>query len=438
MQLSLKLSAFVAALLAQAAEAPFVLANADDRITPSHFQENSFSPIENSHKEAHPSGFGCEVNDPEFFELNGSYTRYSLNDLPHNTLVDARRATWRPDIRRNSAAVRLNGGKNVCWIGGHILAHGARQNAEPSKSSDNVGMLIKTGPSSTFVAVNGLKIERTINGINIKGQADRIVLRDVEMTELNDTCINVEFFQVAAVRNSLFDGCGKLLLLRQQTDNIGNELLLEGNVIRIKLGDTVTDGSGEYNPIVDFLQSERRSVSIRMNDNVILFEGDREIIAEYISNKLFEGVVECANNIFIFSEGEQYQLGNSDCGFIVDDRKIWEGAKKAWLDRHPGDASSSNLDSVSLDGTQDAFIADVRADALDYVRSRVGEGVDGTRADRSFHVLDANGAPGVVAESRRSTERAIARAEVAAAAMASFLGRWADGTFWHDGTGWLE
>jgi hypothetical protein len=175
-----------------------------------------------------------------------------------------------------------------------------------------------------------------------------------------------------------------------------------------------------------------------MNDNVILFEGDRKSIAEYISNKLFEGVVECANNIFIFSEGEQYQLGNSDCGSITDDRKIWEGAKKAWMDRHPGDASSSNLDSVSPDGTQDAFIADVRADALDYVRSRVGEGVDGTRADGSFHVLDANGAPDVVAESRRSTERAIARAEVAATAMASFLGRWADGTFWHDGTGWLD
>jgi hypothetical protein len=438
MQLSLKLSAFVAVLLAQAAEAPFVLANADDRIKPSHSQENSFSPIENSHKEAQPSGLGCEVHDPAFFELNGSYTRYSLNDLPYNTLIDARRATWEPDIRRNSAAVRLNGGKNVCWIGGHILAHGARQNAESSKSSNNVGMVIKTGPSSTFVAVNGLKIERTINGINIKGRADRIVLRDAEMNELNGTCINFEHFQVAAVRNSLFDGCGRLVFLKRNNENIEKELLLEGNVIRIKVSNSVTNGSEEYSPIVDLLSSERRSVFIRMNDNVILFEGDRKSIAEYISNKLFEGVVECANNIFIFSEGEQYQLGNSDCGSITDDRKIWEGAKNAWMDRHPGDASSSNLDSVSPDGTQEAFIADVRAGALDYVRSRVGEAVDGTRADRSFHVLDANGAPDVVEESRRSTERAIARAEVAATAMASFLGRWADGTFWHDGTGWLD
>jgi hypothetical protein len=438
MQLSLKLAAFVAVVLAQAAEAPFAPTDADDSITPSHFQESSFSPIENSHNEVHPLDFGCEVNDPAFFTLDGPYTRYSLSDLPDETLFDARRATWKPDVRRNSPAVRLNGGEDICWIGGHILAHGTRQNAESSKTSNNVGIVIKTGRSSTSVAVNGLKIERTVNGMNIKGRVDRILLRELETFGLDGTCMNFELFRVAAVYDSLFDGCGRLFHLAQQSENIGNELLLEDNVIRINVSGSVTDGSEGYNPLFNLVQSERGSFSVRMNDNVILFEGNHEFIAEYISNRLFDGVVECANNIFVLPGGVRYQLGNSDCGFITDDTKVWEEARKAWINRHLGDASSSNLDSVSTDGTQDPSIADVRADALDYVRSRVGEGVDGTRADRSFHVLDANGAPDVVAESRRSTEQAIARAEEAATAMASFLGRWADGTFWHDGTGWLE
>ena len=438
MQPSLKLSAFVAVVLAQAAEAPFVPADADDRITPSHFQENSFTPIENSHKAVHPSDFGCEVIDPAFFELDGPYTRYSLSYLPDETFFDARRATWKPDARRNTAAVRLNGGEDVCWIGGHILAQGARQNAKSSKTSSNVGLSIKTGASSTSVAVNGLKIERTANGINIRGRVDRIVLREIEMFGLDGTCMNLESFQFATVSDSLFDGCGRLFNLAQQSEDIGNELLLEDNVIRINVSGSVTDGSERYNPLFNLLQSERGSFSVRMNDNVILLEGNHELIEEYISDRLFDGVVECTNNIFVLPGGLRHQLGNSDCGFITDDKWVWEEARQAWINRHLDDASSANLDNVSTHGTQDPSIADVRADALDYVRSRVEEGVDGTRADRSFHVLDPNGAPDVVAESRRSTEQAIARAREAATAMASFLGRWADGTFWRDGTGWLE
>ena len=226
MTLSLKLSTLAVVLLTHAAGTPSVSANEDDRITLNLFQDLS-SSITNSDNKTNPLSYHCAVGDVALFVLDGPYTTYRLSSPPSDSLFDARRATWTPDIRRNSSAVRLNAGENVCWIGGRILARETGSHSKSTKNAKNVGMVINASHASNTVTISGLEIRQTVNGIQIKGDIQEIILKDIAMSNIDGACLTLGHFRSTTVLNSLFDGCGRFLILNGRTTNSESDIVVE-------------------------------------------------------------------------------------------------------------------------------------------------------------------------------------------------------------------
>ena len=117
--------ALLAIVLVEGAEPSTVLAGTGKATTSGGSQQvsDAFDPYAE-----HSSRLICESEHVERVEIGGLHTNLIMRHLPDEARFDARRATFEVDARRiRSAGLTLNGGKNLCWIGGEIASRGARR-----------------------------------------------------------------------------------------------------------------------------------------------------------------------------------------------------------------------------------------------------------------------------------------------------------------------
>lgn len=426
MRLALKYFTVLAIALARAADPSYVEAGTIPNNT---FPRSQQSPRHTAPHAAYDSSFVCDMRSVERFYVRGRHSKYALTNLPSSSRFEAEHATFELYMgRRKAAAVLLDGGMNICWIGGRILSTQTRHSHKASYRSNLVAMQIQNLWPYANIALRDLHIVGGSNGLLINGNIDTIVWERGEIRELNESCILIDTFTLAVVRESLFDGCIGLIEIRDNSTR--KAIVLDDNIISIVMRDD--DDVVESESIRLFGESTDASIVLR--NNVILLEGYIENALDYLYINVLANVTDCENNVFIFPGMENPREMKLDCGFITHDRTIWQKAKTEWLDLYSDEDLSVGSGTAAEDGTWNLGVADgAGSGLLAHVSDAIelGNLVTGLQTE----VAEARD---VVSESRESVRGAIAAAERAARAADLFLNRWSDDTFWRDGTGWLE
>jgi len=369
----------------------------------------------------------CDMRSAERFGLRGLHSKYVLRDLPNSSRFDAEHATFDVGVRRSSAAVVLDGGTNLCWIGGRILSRQILHGPNVRGRANAIAMQIRNLQTLANVILRNLHIIGGFNGVSISGDLDSLVWERGELRELDGSCLIIDTFMLAAFRDSLLDGCFRLIEVRDNSQY--KKIILDRNVIRIKI-----DHDGPVNSDHISLYGDSVNGSVVLRDNIILFDGPIEDPVDYVHNSVTTNITECENNVFIFPAMDHSRELEVDCGYLTHDRGIWEEAKTAWLEFYSDEDLSSDAGTAAEDGTWDMGVADGAGTGS----SSYGSGAIESRDPVTGLQTQVAEPRDVASESRELVRDAIAAADRAARAADLFLGRWSDDTFWLDGTGWLE
>jgi hypothetical protein len=425
MQLPLKPFALLAIVLVKGAESSSVLAGVDEATISRGSPQISADFDVNAE---HSSRLICESELAKPVEINGSYSNFIMRRLPDEARLDARRAEFEVDARRTaSVGVTLNGGTNLCWIGGEISSRGASRVVEKNNRARSVAMVVQNSDPYARVAVSDLRIRGGVNGFSITGNINSVIWERGDVRDLSSSCILLNAFTTAILRDSLFDGCGSVVEFGNDSD--AQEIVLQDNVIR------VSSKSGSVTELGHIFSTEDSyNPRVVLYRNVILFEGPVEHSLEYFYDRLLANVLECGDNIFIFPGIDPAEEIESDCGLITHNRTVWEEAKAAWLHINSDDQSIVFSSAVGENRTSSR---DVGA-GMRRLRSSTELDVSEERIFPSDTQIETAEAGDVVSDSQNSVREVIAAAQRASRAVDRFLSRWSDDTFWLDGTGWVE
>lgn len=235
-------------------------------------------------------------------------------------------------VRHGEAVYKI--GRRLCIVGGEVIGQQSRgltwQQVKDRHDGDGLRVL-----SGDWYVVDGLRVDNVEDGISPFG--DGFVGRNLHFTYIRDDCIENDAVAGGIVSDSLFDGCSMGLSARPSKGFSpkpappGETFTLDGVLMRLqpmpREERATPDGLGNG----QLFKWSRWSNRLVLRDSIFLVE---RVSMNGPKAMGFPDRTIARNVTLVWTGPGDYPAPVPPGVRVVKDRKVWEAARRAWLDRH--------------------------------------------------------------------------------------------------------